>query len=327
MEFRTLIGPLALVVSFALGCADPASFDGERAPLVGGAVEVGYTSVGAVVVDLGVPGTRLCSGTKIADGWVLTSGTCVHDVVAADIEFVVGADIFDPAAEFHPVQAVHLHPTFVPPTMGLAETDVALLEIAGLSALPAAIPNSGDIYDQDGNPIVWVGYGYLSVAPETGAGVRRSADGTIIAVDFTRIYYSYAGTLPCGPDRGGATFRDFGGEVRLIGVISSMDESCAVSSVDTRVDYVYPWIDSVVSMGPTDGGVTDAGPSDGGHIPPQDASPAPPPKVPVDNACDCHAAPGHGALGHGAPLAPFAGALLLLAAAVRARRRSQRRRL
>ena len=70
-------------------------------------------------------------------------------------------------------------------------------------------------------------------------------------------YLAEGGVMPCRGDSGGPSFATIEGEQRLIGIISSGDETCTEFGIDTRVDAFASWIgDTIDGSGSEDCSIT-----------------------------------------------------------------------
>lgn len=251
-----LIALLGALVTTAGCLADEGPVD-QRAgrqtdPIINGATETGYRGVGAFIITEGMYGA-ICTGTVIADEWVLTAAHCVEGRVATDVVFCLDSDLTPilegrDTGECFSARSLHPHPDF---SMHDLSNDIALVNVRGLSGVPTFAYNSNDLSGYGGRTVTWVGYGLNRTRPDSGDGIKRRGTGQIRMIDWTHIYYVEEDQMPCRGDSGGPAFTEIGGEQRVIGVVSAGDETCSSTGIDTRVDYYSDWIAATMAGGST----------------------------------------------------------------------------
>lgn len=247
---------LLVAIAVLIGACNPGEdslaqpgVEQQRAAIVGGPVESGYASVGALSKASADGALQLCTGTVVAEHWVLTAAQCVDGVAPADLTFVTGADVENPVARYPVVQ------TFVHRSYDAAyySNDIALVYVDGLTDVTEAPYNCYALSGSTvGTSVMKVGYGSSSAALVDSQGIKRIAALRIDSVAMTTLSYEYLGQGPCFGDEGGPSFLDTDGEERVVGVTSSFTESCDGASVDTRVDPYCSWIDATQRDGAPD---------------------------------------------------------------------------
>ncbi|MGM0556817.1 MAG: S1 family peptidase [Myxococcota bacterium] len=216
----------------------------HQSAIVGGTVETGYPNVGAFVLTPPEGESVTCTGTVIADGWVLSSARCLTGGAPAYVDFLTGSDTSDPDAAY-PVAQVFPQPNFDAET---DQNDIALAYVHGVAATSAPPYNCSSLSNSVvGTSVVKVGYGASSHDPLTGIGTKRRAALDISSVELSLLTLESPGIGPCEGDSGAPSFLDISGEERLVGVTSHTAQDCEGTSFDTRVDTFCAWIDATVA--------------------------------------------------------------------------------
>jgi MYXO-CTERM domain-containing protein len=241
------------VVTFLSGCTmggtdDLVGLGGERSPIVGGTPESGYLGVGLLVFDEGGGAMSMCTGTTIADNWVLTAGHCVDGKAPAAGAFFSGDDMNDESSgDWYSIRSLHPHADY---DASGPTNDIALVEVAGLTGMTTYTVNT--TAPTRGLAVTFVGYGLNDPYDDTSSGIKRRGGGQVSDFDWmTLLHYSVGGVNPCSGDSGGPVFATISGSQRVIGVISTADETCSEMSTSTRVDAYNDWIDDTMAGGTT----------------------------------------------------------------------------
>ncbi len=236
-------------------------------PIVGGLPETGWNGVGALVTnsDWGYAGS-FCTGTLIADQWVLTAAHCLvleDTTTPKDPEYVmfyVGNDAtptngteYPASGYLYQAATIHIHPGYDPVE---ADNDIAMMHLEkkalGVDITPLNIAAlDGSFIGQE---ILYVGFGVNNVGMGTGGGIKRS--GTMPVVSFyPDTYMSHnEGTGICFGDSGGPGLMEVEGKWRVYGVNSSVakDEesgaTCYGYGIHARVDAYISWINQKMGL-------------------------------------------------------------------------------
>jgi hypothetical protein len=218
--------------------------------MVGGAPPAGELGR-AVVLLVGSRG-QSCSGLALAHDLVLTAGHCV--LPGSDYKLVE----FDAAhqATLKDVTSIARHPEFdVNAALRHRVTaDVALLKVAGLANPPVALaPAGGSV--AVGDRFVVVGYGLAKPGDGKSGGTVRTAalvatgqPGTLqIRLVDPATNGESTGLGACTGDSGAPVFRDNGGRLMVIGVVSwstgpKLSEGCGGLTGVTPLTRYRGWI-------------------------------------------------------------------------------------
>jgi hypothetical protein len=204
--------------------------------------------------SVGIVGDRFggfCSGTLIAERWVLTAAHCAVGLSHSAGRFTLGDDTFA-------TSRVIVHPDYNPSEFGTNRAnDIALFQLNQTVPDVTPSPIFRDV-PQVGDILTLVGYG----AGGTGNSGHDGSFGTlrvgttpIDRVTRTLIRWRFdnnseSNTAP--GDSGGPAFLEIGGAFHVAGITSGGSRSDAAigdRSFDTRVDAYQTWIDSFVSGG------------------------------------------------------------------------------
>jgi secreted trypsin-like serine protease len=227
------------------------SFTAPAAALVGGAPPVGGAQ--AAVMIVGSRGNS-CTGIAIARDLVLTAAHCVPS--GADYKLVE----FDAQRQprLRDVQSVARHPQFSQKAFddSRATADVALLKFARpvVSVPPAPVHPARLSFTPDDRFTV-LGYGLTRMGDGKSGGTLRSAQLLVtgrpgnlqirLMDPVTR--NQRPGLGACTGDSGGPVFRDIGGRIMVIGVVSwstgaGNSAGCGGLTGVTPLSLYYGWI-------------------------------------------------------------------------------------
>lgn len=231
-------GPDDLDKSCDTGVATAALFNGRPDP---GTVTLSASqrrSIVAVVIDPG-PAEGLCTGTLIADGFVLTAAHCA---TYREIEVRFGPNIARPSLAVE-VAERHVHP-------GAPDIDVALLEL----------PYSGIADEVDAEPVpIWPSLVDSSwVGDDVDiAGRGLTEDNTVGELLFATEPVTRVDRFTLTVDGGGksgACVGDSGGpllvgsdQVYVAGLLSNGSDTCLMEDNYVRVDRVRAWIEETMA--------------------------------------------------------------------------------
>lgn len=235
-----------IAVLLAVGCEPAPEGAGgagaARSPIVGGAVELGDPEVFMLFQRYDNGHESGCTGTLIGRRSIITAAHCVDPRIGNGTSmeiWVTNQTYANQATSTELIRATELrmHPSW-DPSVGL-EHDVAMLLLESAPVAVTPKPWSSDRLDElGGRPLRAVGYG-ANEPPNSGGGVKRSADLTFRQLTTTHIIIGdQSKTGICRGDSGGPSFHTFpNGAERLVGVHSfTLNQQCT-DGADVRLDY------------------------------------------------------------------------------------------
>jgi secreted trypsin-like serine protease len=218
--------------------------------LVGGAPPV--QGPHAAVMIVGSRGNS-CTGIAIARDLVLTAAHCVPQ--GADYKLVA----FDAQRQpqLRDTQQIARHPQFSQKTFDAhrATADVALIKVANAtSAVPAPV-HGARLKIAPGDSLTVLGYGLTRAGDGKSGGTVRSATLTVtgqpgnlqIRLMDADARNQRPGLGACTGDSGAPVFRDIGGRMMVVGVVSwstaaGNEAGCGGLTGVTPLSLYYPWI-------------------------------------------------------------------------------------
>jgi len=189
------------------------------------------------VVALTAGGRAFCSGTLVASRTVFTAGHCVAEsgLGAEDVAVFFGPRVGGGGVSV-PVVDWGAHPDYFVLPDGAPMHDVAYVTLA-VDAPVAPLPwASARLPSLVGRRLTMVGYGVTNAELQTGSGVRRAIEQTIVDQDAAFLYYGDGVSGTCQGDSGGPTLLDRQGVRTLVAVTSYGDVTCLLAGANTRVD-------------------------------------------------------------------------------------------
>ncbi len=240
------------MIRIALALACTCTFATSVSALVGGAPPAGDAAGGAVVMLSGSQAT-FCSGVALARDLVLTAAHCV--LPGATYKLVE----FDGARQpvLKDLRAIARHPDFdVTAVLRHRVTaDVALIKlVAAMKASPAPLmPAAASV--AAGDRLVVAGYGVAVRGDGTSGGTVRAATlvttgqpGTLqIRLADPATKGERAGLGACTGDSGAPVYREVGGKLAVIGVVSwstgpALSDGCGGLTGVTPLARYRAWI-------------------------------------------------------------------------------------
>jgi hypothetical protein len=257
-----VFGCLLLVAGLTVfGCEGKPPKEGRaqtRRPIVGGTVESGWPSVGALTLmhpAYGYVGS-FCTATLIEPQWVLTAGHCLENDVGdipltpGIVRFYIGDDARNPSAsELHEVDAFYVHDDY---SDNPVQNDIALVHlttpVGGVTPVDINTTAMGGAWV--GADLLYVGFGVNDGDQQTGSGVKRSG-AIAVHMIYANTYASDAtdGVGVCFGDSGGPGLVQMGGVWYVVGVNSTVagggQDPCLGYGSHTRVDVYGNWINGI----------------------------------------------------------------------------------
>jgi secreted trypsin-like serine protease len=233
-----------LVISLVFLLPTPAS------ALVGGAPAV--PGQHAAVMIVGSRGNS-CTGIAVARDLVLTAAHCVPP--GADYKLVA----FDAQRQpqLRDTQSIARHPQFSQKTFDAhrATADVALIKVANANSVTPAAIHGERLKIAPGDRLTVQGYGLTRIGDGKSGGTLRNATLTVtgqpgnlqIRLMDDGARNERPGLGACTGDSGAPVFREIGGRMMVVGVVSwstapGNNEGCGGLTGVTPLSLYYPWI-------------------------------------------------------------------------------------
>jgi len=214
----------ALAFALSLLSLTALSLTAPATALVGGAAPAG-DPIGRSVVMIVSTRRNLCTGTALTRDLVLTAAHCVEPAASYAI-------LLEKAAPVLEIKTISVHPRYDPQSFALnrATADVALIKLPVPlpERITPALLNRRDAAVAVGDTFVVAGFGATAPGSEAGIGIARTAaliaTGQPGALQIRLFDPATKGDRPglgaCTGDSGAPVFRDFDGQLMVIGVVS-----------------------------------------------------------------------------------------------------------
>jgi hypothetical protein len=225
-----------------------------------GVVALGFMSSGN-------GGGIFCSGTLISESWVVTAAHCLSDIqgyknAGYTPVVVFGGNLYGGYDDMIEFTRWIQHPSYGS-SGGQLRHDIGLVELAHPKTDVAAVPvnETTPSWVWEGTELTYVGFGITGDGRQD-SGVKRTADIDYYQFDSQFVYALERESNLCSGDSGGASLRDVGGQLVLVGVNSFVfgyyeDANCegggsGATRLDQNLDFLRSHTDVTVLGEETD---------------------------------------------------------------------------
>ena len=230
--------------------------------IIGGQTTKSADWKSVVALEVG-PGQWLCTGTLIADEWVLTAAHCLEGITAANLHVRFDTNDANNGQQGKAVAVASLHsnPAF---NFDAWDNDIALIKLAQKVTDRTPTPIHRDPVTF-GAQVTDVGYG-VADNNDGGGGILRKVDKVTadcagandpgVSNDNLVCMDASDGRGSCFGDSGGPTYLSIGGQLKVAGVTSGgTGDACGAGwDLYTSISGELQFIESIMGAAPTDPG-------------------------------------------------------------------------